>query len=513
MPESVPDSGETMDAQGYITDTPYTIKYYARQTPGQIVAAAEAAGVAAPNLEKPFTYADFGCGRGMTLLILASVYPEAQFFGIDVNEEHVEEAQARADAAGLTNLKFLARSFGSLTEADLPPLDIAASHGVYSWVSEPVRLEMRDAMASRLTPEGLAMVSYNTRVGYASMDPLQKLLMGLAEVAPGNAVEKRRAAIHQVRRMRETKQLVFERYPTADQRVERWPKHDETYLFHEYFNAYWHPLSFVEVAREMQGAGLHFCGDTVYPTWIAGRGKQSRAAWLEDAVMLEEMACVALAQAFRYDVYTPTAALDFYRPAGIDDTTLFGLTQPPETGEVSKLSKNENATGRLLRLMASGPVTYAEIKANPVFAKAARSLPLLLRAAMATGLVAVYRRGAGTAQTPLPSAHLRVTSELGRTLLSDDNLARHMLPLPAPRFGGAVQVPPMMTAILVAALEGEAGLEERVAKRVHDLTGVDREGRKKESFEAVLQRAGNAVGRFKSQWLPFLHASGVVEAA
>lgn len=501
---------EPSDAQGYITDTPYTIKFYARQTPGQLVTAAETSGVAAPDLEQPFTYADFGCGRGMTLLVLASVYPQAQFFGIDVNEEHVVEAQARADAAGLTNLKFLARSFASLGEADLPPLDLAASHGVYSWVSQAVRLELRDAIVARLKPEGLAMVSYNTRAGYASMDPLQKLLMGLAEVAPGDPVEKRRAAIAQVRRLHETKQLFFERYPTAEQRVERWPKHDETYLFHEYFNAYWHPLSFIEVAREMQAADLHFCGDPVYPSWVSGRGRQSRAAWLDDPVMLEEMACVALAQAFRYDLFTRSQPMDLYREARIADTALFGLTQPPETGEVAKIAKAKTPTAGLVRLLSNGPLSFAEIRADPSLAKAGKTLPLVLRAAMATGLVGGYR-SQGASAAPASGA-LRVSTALGRSLLQDDTLARHMLPLPAPRFGGAVQVPPMMTAVLLALGAGEENLALRVAQRVHDLTGVTKEGRKKESLEDIQKRAENAIGRFRSQWRAFLLETGVVEA-
>lgn len=505
------DSSDSSDAQGYITDTPYTIKFYARQTPGQLVTAALTSGVAAPVLERPFTYADFGCGRGMTLLVLASVYPQAEFFGIDVNEEHVVEAQSRADAAGLTNLKFLARSFASLTEADLPPLDMATAHGVYSWVSEGVRLEMRDAIRARLRPEGLAMISYNTRAGYASMDPLQKLLMGLAEVAPGDPVEKRRAAIAQVMRLQETKQLYFERYPAAGQRVERWPKHDETYLFHEFFNAYWHPLSFIEVAGEMRQAGLHFCGDPVYPTWISGRGQKSRAAWLDDPVMLEEMACVALAQAFRYDLFTQVEPMNLYRKHRIADDALFGLTQPPQTGEVAKMAKGQNATAAVLQLLSEGPLSFAEIGASPATEKFGDSLPLLLRAAMATGLVALYRKADSGPAAAASASGLRVTTELGRSLLRDDTLARHMLPLPAPRFGGAVQVPPMMTAVLLAAAEGEEGMAQRVAQRVHDLTGVTKDGRKKESFENIVKRAENAIGRFQSQWRRFLLQAGVVE--
>ncbi len=503
----MPDSGERADAQGYITDVPYTIKFYARQSPGQVVTAAQHAGVAAPSLEAPFTYADFGCGRGMTLLVLASCFPESRFFGIDVNAEHVEEAQARADRAGLKNLRFLARSFASIGEGDLPPLDLATAHGVYSWVGESVREELRGVITRHLTPQGLAMISYNTRAGYASMDPLQKLLMGLSEVAPGDAVEKRRAAIRLVRRMRETKQVYFERYPSADQRVERWPKHDETYLFHEYFNAYWHPLSFAEVAAEMRSAGLHFCGDPLYRGWVSGKGRQAPEAWLTDPTMMEEMASVASAQAFRYDVFTKSAEMDLTRPPRIPEEMLFGLSQPPQSGEVAKAMQSTSMSGRLLGLLVEGPKRFGAIRSDPLFAKSSpEGAALILRAAMAQGLVADYRQAAGGG----PSSGNAVATALGRELVQDPDLAKHMLPVPAPRIGSAVMLPPLMVAVLFALDGGEAGLVERVAGRVHELTGTDRDGRKKESYDSILKRAEDAVGRFQRQWLPFLKTCGAV---
>ncbi len=507
----MPDSAETADARGYITDVPYTIKFYARQVPHQLVTAAQVAGVATPALDRPFTYADFGCGRGMTLLVLASIYPESRFFGIDVNAEHVEEAQARADRAGLSNLRFLARSFGGIGADELPPLDLATAHGVYSWVGEDVRADLCKAIADHLQPEGLAMVSYNTRAGYASMDPLQQLLMHLAEVAPGSLVEKRRAAIALVRRMWETKQSFFERYPSAEQRVGRWPKHDESYLFHEYFNAYWQPLSFAEVAGDMRAVGLHFCGDALYQSWRSGKGREAQADWLKDPVMLEELACVSNAQAFRYDLFTKSRAFELGRPSRIPGQALFGVSQPAQTGEVTKAATGSSKVNRLIAALAKGPLTMAEIEASPLFAGASPLLaPTILRAAMAQGLVAQYKDGSGGAGEVGIGAGLEVSTTLGKALIEDPGLASQVLPMPAPRLGSAVMVPPLIAAVLFAAQEGEADLAERTARRVDALTGAGKDGRKRESFESIHKRSQDAVERFRKHWVAHLLSSQVV---
>ncbi len=71
----------------------------------------------------------------------------------------------------------------------------------------------------------------------------------------------------------------------------------------------------------------------------------------------------------------------------------------------------------------------------------------------------------------------------------------------------------MMVAILYASEAGEEGLVERVAERVHGLTGVDKKGRKKVSYDSILKRAREGVTRFRTQWLPFLQETGVIEAS
>jgi trans-aconitate methyltransferase len=50
--------------------------------------------------------ADFGCGPGITLFILAEKYPECEFVGFDPSMPVIEKNRARAENFGLSNMRF-----------------------------------------------------------------------------------------------------------------------------------------------------------------------------------------------------------------------------------------------------------------------------------------------------------------------------------------------------------------------------------------------------------------------
>jgi tRNA G46 methylase TrmB len=53
------------------------------------------------KLERGVPVADVGCGRGRALIKLAQAFPNCHYFGFDVYGPAVEEASARAKAAGV----------------------------------------------------------------------------------------------------------------------------------------------------------------------------------------------------------------------------------------------------------------------------------------------------------------------------------------------------------------------------------------------------------------------------
>ena len=50
--------------------------------------------------------ADIGCGHAASTIIMAKAFPKSHFIGIDFHQESIDQAQARADEAGLKNIEF-----------------------------------------------------------------------------------------------------------------------------------------------------------------------------------------------------------------------------------------------------------------------------------------------------------------------------------------------------------------------------------------------------------------------
>lgn len=57
-------------------------------------------------MEQGAAVADFGCGRGHILHLLAQSYPNSQFTGYDISPAEIERARAIASRLGLVNLRF-----------------------------------------------------------------------------------------------------------------------------------------------------------------------------------------------------------------------------------------------------------------------------------------------------------------------------------------------------------------------------------------------------------------------
>ena len=58
------------------------------------------------RMESGIDVADFGCGAGRAMMVLARAFPNSRFHGIDLCEDAFSETAAQASSEGLTNLSF-----------------------------------------------------------------------------------------------------------------------------------------------------------------------------------------------------------------------------------------------------------------------------------------------------------------------------------------------------------------------------------------------------------------------
>ncbi len=367
-----------MSADDLAFATPYTNHYFSALSPAMLrfipLLHRQHAGPSpfAPNGGDRFTYAEFGCGQALSLLIMAAGNPNATFYGIDYNPAHIARARAMADRAGLANVVLLERAFEDMVPADLPPLDFATMHGIYSWVPNATREALVDLLDRHLKPGGIVYVSYNTLTTWTALLPIQKLLYDFAEQSAGTPEERARKALDFLETLIAMDAGQFK----GAKPLAAWLKHtksgDIPYVLHEYFVRHWEPTPHSEVARRMGRAKLSFVGTTdVVDTIDRFTMTPETAKALGDVPagpIRETVGDLVRNNSFRRDVYvrgpmatTPAEWRQLIRRQRFAMVRLRDRCGMSVKYPVGTVELNEQAFAPILDRIAAGPATLAEI--------------------------------------------------------------------------------------------------------------------------------------------------------
>jgi hypothetical protein len=242
----------------YTTDIIYPSAFGAFQSPIHLSHTAWLGGRASADINKPFTYIDLGCGAGITLCILANCYPQAQFFGVDLNPVHIEQAKRLALDAGLPNVNFYEASFEDLDTLTLPQMDFIGLAGIYSWLSPELRQACLRFAADRMTSNGVLFLHYAALPGNAQIDVLYNLLREAARKGTGSSLQRFRYALGCLCRLRDAGAIFFRQNPHAGAWLQNIEKADPQSMAHEVLNAQRDSLSVRDVSNEIGSHGLEF---------------------------------------------------------------------------------------------------------------------------------------------------------------------------------------------------------------------------------------------------------------
>ncbi|MBX9570326.1 MAG: class I SAM-dependent methyltransferase [Candidatus Obscuribacterales bacterium] len=132
--------------------------------PDRLATIARLFGVDAPNL-KNARVLEIGCANAGNLVAAAFGAPEATFVGIDQSSQSIEKGKKAIKDAGLKNLE-LHVSETLEVPAELGKFDYIIIHGIFSWVSKETQNKLLASINERLTPNGIAYISYNTYPGW-----------------------------------------------------------------------------------------------------------------------------------------------------------------------------------------------------------------------------------------------------------------------------------------------------------------------------------------------------------
>ncbi len=300
------------DSHGYITDTEYADTCFQELSPAWINYAAALGGAAAPSLDRPFVYVELGCGRGHSTIVHAGAFPQAQFYGCDLNAAQIGEGVRYAQHCGIENVTLWPASFDELTLLRPPAADYIALHGVYSWVTADVRRTIRQLIADTLKPGGLVYLSYNCLPGWSSELPLRKLLVELAGHGSGDSAGRGEQAVRALEALQASGLRYFKANPAAAEAVEAYARGSGEYLAHEFLNAAWEPFYSVDVAGDMAAIGLTFVGSATLADnhqVLTVDDRPARAVAALPSPRLQQLALdFATNRRFRRDVFVKGAA-------------------------------------------------------------------------------------------------------------------------------------------------------------------------------------------------------------
>lgn len=202
---------------------------------------------------------EIGCASGGNIIPLAARYPQARITGIDISSVQVEAGRARIAAQGLDNITIDCASITDF-EAEPASFDYIICHGVFSWVTAPVREAILAKIGQLLSAQGVADVSYNVLPGWRMRQALRDAMVLHAGVESNPQ--------HRVTRARWIMQFLKENTSSATLWGQMFQREADLisgladdYIAHEFLESTNEPMTFTAFAEQAASHGLAYLGD------------------------------------------------------------------------------------------------------------------------------------------------------------------------------------------------------------------------------------------------------------
>jgi ribosomal protein L30/L7E len=283
-------------------------EYQGSHGPVSLNAAALFNGFAPRPLNAGFTWAEFGCGHGITTCLQAAAHPQGHFFGVDRDGAALETGRALAKTSFLANAVFLEGDYTAPHDLEaLPPLDFAVAHGVLSWLDLEGRLAFMSRLRPLLKPGAILLLTYDALPGRAALPPLRDLLFSVTAGLEGDPLGRARKAMDWLRSDRIRQGRFFRDNPAIADMIDHLVALGPHHLSRAFFGGTLRPLHFAQVHGEMKAQGLTFAGraeaflnlvDLAVPSSLRGELRDARSR-----VELEAKRDFLRDEGFRRDIY------------------------------------------------------------------------------------------------------------------------------------------------------------------------------------------------------------------
>lgn len=451
--------------EGYVAEINYTYGFYGELSPLKLSLATALKSILPPDLNQPFNYCELACGRGYTSNLLASCYPQAQFYANDFNPNHILEAKKIAQTADTKNVHFFDDSFKEFLHQDLPCFDFIVLHGIYSWISAENRQAIVEFIRQKLKVGGLVYLSYNALPGWAAAMPMQGLMMRYKKHSSEPILQSIDNALNFTAKLIDSNAGYFVQNPSLKSRYEGLKLQNRHYLAHEYFNEEWNSFYFDQVAEELNEAKLNFVGSAQLIDYIDILNLSEQAVQelnqIKNPIYREVVRDFYINTQFRRDIFARgKVAITSLEHMKIIENLRYALIVPLKTIKlehtfiVGNVTFQKDVYEPICKLLAESALTMKEIHSHPSLNKIPINniyQALIVLTAISYIHPAVDDETFELRQESTKKFNLAV---IERALISEE-----MGFLASPLIGNGVAVSPVEQLFLLAKYQGEDGVK------------------------------------------------------
>ncbi|MBY0461394.1 MAG: class I SAM-dependent methyltransferase, partial [Gemmataceae bacterium] len=249
-------------------EVPYESHPYPQTHPSRLFTVAALFGLTPPPVETA-RILELGCAAGGNLIPMADAFPSAAFVGIDQSARQIADGRAQVAQLGLGNIELRHASILDVDES-FGRFDYVLCHGVFSWVPAAVQEKVFEICATRLTPAGVAYISYNTYPGWHMRGMIRDMMRfhAMKFTAPSDRTRQARALLDFLAESAKPDTGLFPALLKSE--LESVRRQADHYLYHEHLEEVNEPLYFHEFVERAGVRGLRYLGESRIGTMLAG---------------------------------------------------------------------------------------------------------------------------------------------------------------------------------------------------------------------------------------------------
>ncbi len=274
LPVGQPDQPQNQGAQigvdahnQTIADTynevPYQSKPFDQSRPERMAVMATLFGLNPPDITNA-RILELGCSAGGNVIPLAIHFPGVQAVGVDISEVQIKQGQHIIEKLGLTNCKLQVLDIVNSQAALEGKFDYIVCHGVYSWVPASVRKAIMEVIRDRLSPNGVAYVSYNIYPGWKAREVIREMMLFHASghKTPRDRLQQAKAIVEYIKNL-SGEQTAYGKLLRDE--ANHLSRSNDYYLHHEYLEVENNPMYFRDFMEQAVEHKLAYLGEASLP--------------------------------------------------------------------------------------------------------------------------------------------------------------------------------------------------------------------------------------------------------